>query len=259
MPMHVAAFFESVDQTLDNVAALADGVIPTQADEMLVPDGMGYVAAVRVGSASCERARLSTPSLRQLPSVGLPDLLPVGLLEPESPPAGFHEFWDSPLAINPVKPGGAERLSLLAENDGAGAAEPVYGVVFLASGAVQPEAGPWTPVRATTAAAAVTADAWTTRALTLDNALPAGTYAVGGLRAQSTSLIAARLIFPGQAYRPGVLGCDADADIQPAIFRRGRMGRFGTFTHDSPPQIELLCDAADNEAQEIILDIKKIA
>lgn len=258
MPLHVAAFFESVDQTLDNVAALQDGIIPVQGDDLIVPDGMGFIAAVRVGSATAEFARLSTPSLRQLPSVALPDLQPVGALEPESPPAGFHEFWSQPLPINPAAPGKGERLNLLAENDGAGAAEPVYGIVFLSSGPVQPAPGPWTPVRATTAAAAVTADTWTARNITLAQTLPKGVYAVGGMRVQSTSLIAARLVFPGQSYRPGVLGCDADADIQPGIFRRGGLGELGRFTNDSPPQVELLCDAADNEVQEIVLDIKRV-
>lgn len=253
---HTAAFYESVDQTLDNVAALNDQVMFTSGDDLVVPDGRGALLALRVGSASAERARLVTASLR---AAVLPDLQPVGLLEPESPPAGLHKFLEAPLEI--AGPGGGsrgDRLNLQVENDGAGAAEAVYGIVFLSDGPAKPDPRGWFPVRAVTAAAAVTADAWTNRGITLAQSLPRGVYELGGMRVSSTSLIAARCVFPGQSDRPGCLGCDADADINDPMFRRGGLGVWGRFAYDQPPSIDLLCDAADNEAQQIVLDIRRV-
>jgi len=66
-------------------------------------------------------------------------------------------------------------------------------------------------------------------------------------------------VFPGQPQRPGCIMADDDADITVSRFRDGMSGVWGRFTHDQPPTVDLLCAAADNEAQQIILDVRKVA
>jgi len=77
-------------------------------------------------------------------------------------------------------------------------------------------------------------------------------------------LIAARLVLPGFAWRPGVPGHDAYSDIQAsrfrfgnARFRFGNAGVFGEFTHDSPPTVDCLSASADT-TEEFWFDLVKV-
>lgn len=254
---HTAAFTESVDQTLDNIAALADTILHTNGDDLFVPDGLGALLAIRAGSATMERARIDTATLR---SKLLPDIQPVGALEPESPrPLGFHEFWNQPMQLGAGSAKG-ERLKVLIENDGAGSAEQATAVVWLGSGPITPSPGGWFPIRAT-GTTTLSANAWSNVAITLSQSLPKGEYELGGFRPESAGCIAARAVPTGGAtpsYRPGVLGVDADTDEQPVIFRRGGLGVLCRFAYDQPPSFDFLSISADT-AQELILDVRKVA
>lgn len=251
MPYHLAAFVENVDQTLDNITPLPDDVLATNGDDLIIGDRYTTIFGVWAGSTSAERARIVAASLR---AKVLPDIQPINAgPEPTYPDPKFHDLRECPIVVEP-----SERLNFQVENDGAGAAEDIFGLLFLGSGAPSKASGKWMPVRATTAASAMTANVWNLRSITLAQSLPPGTYELGGVRATSTSLVAVRAVFPGQVERPGALGADGDADQTLEVFRRGNLGVWGTFKHDQLPQFQFLVDAADNEAQQLILDIRKV-
>src|SRR3972149_6415146 len=72
-----------------------------------------------------------------------------------------------------------------------------------------------------------TAGAWSNGALTFLQTIPVGTYAVVGMRAEGTTLVAARLVFRGGGWRPGVMGSVNAQDEGWAGFRNGGFGIFG--------------------------------
>ncbi len=105
-----------------------------------------------------------------------------------------------------------------------------------------------------TGATAVVSRTWSLVNLTFDENLPRGRYAVLGMRAQSTTCVAARLVLPGLAPRPGVIGCTAAGDEGHPIFRHGQMGAFGEWEDTDAMQAEFLCNAAD-ATQIVYLDL----
>jgi hypothetical protein len=109
-----------------------------------------------------------------------------------------------------------------------------------------------------TTSVTLSAYAWTNAALTFSQTLPMGRYQVVGMRARSTGLIAARLVFVGFSWRPGCVGHDAVSDIDNDVFRQGRLGVWGEFEHDTPPTVDFLSVSADSNPT-VWLDLIKVA
>jgi len=147
-------------------------------------------------------------------------------------------------------------LNAQAAEDGAGA-QISNALAWLSDGPIAPVTGIMRTVR-TTCAITLTAYAWSNGALTFDQTLPAGRYQIVGMRAESTGLIAARLVTPASPWRPGVIGFDAESDVEPDRFRYGRCGVFSEFDHDAPPTVDFLSVSADT-AETVHLDLIKIA
>ena len=139
----------------------------------------------------------------------------------------------------------------------ASGAEQEYGLVWLTDGPAQPVTGEIFTVRSTNAST-LTAAAWTNGALTFSQTLPKGRYRVVGMRAQSAGLVAARLVFIGYPWRPGVVGTDSAGDAAPDIFRAGRLGSWGEFDHNTPPSVDFLSVSADT-SQIVHLDLQKVS
>jgi len=88
-------------------------------------------------------------------------------------------------------------------------------------------------------------NAWTQGTIAFMDTLPVGTYDVVGMDVVNVNAIAFRLIFVGQTDRPGFFPRHLpSATDNRRLFRRGRMGVWGTFTQDQIPQIEVLGSAA---------------
>jgi hypothetical protein len=92
------------------------------------------------------------------------------------------------------------------------------------------------------------------------------------MKFNAVSGVAARLIFGNQGSRPGVIACNSatgaanvggfsdSKDQYDALFRYGRAGVFGTFSHTNPPNMEVICSVADPAAaMHVALDLIKIA
>src|SRR5207247_4976321 len=119
-------------------------------------------------------------------------------------------------------------------------------------------AGPQFTLRATGATALI-ASTWVTVPIVFVDDLPRGRYQLVGLRAQSTNLVAARVVFvgPQAATRPGCMGTNNDRYLEHPMFRYGGLGVWGEFEDVEPPAIECLANAA-HAAEIFYLDLSQL-
>jgi len=249
MPFTTVAFSESQDSAvLVNIAAVADPHVRVVGDDIYVPGALPNLAGYYFGGANFTQGQVSSPSLRTLANI---DVEPADLAdEPASPPA-VHDLFASPKPLE-----GGEAINTLMAEDAAGASR-VNAILWFSDGPIAPVTGDIFTVRATGATTLV-ANAWTNGALTFTQTLRRGTYQIVGMRAQSAGLRAARLVAPGETWRPGCLGCDADGDIENQVFRRGKAGVWATFSHDAPPTVDFFSASADT-SEVVHLDLIKTA
>jgi hypothetical protein len=176
-------------------------------------------------------------------------------------------FWDNPI---PLQPG--EAVQVFDINSGTNS-ETTALVLFMTDGNnVNPiqlpaltSVPPFTrieTVRCTTSTT-VNAGTWTPAPLSFTQQLRNGTYAIGGMRVSSATGIAARLIIQNQSgtSRPGCPCVNTtynNVDSGLDKFRYFRLGSWGLFSYQSPPQIEFLCSSADTSA-EVFLDLIKVS
>jgi hypothetical protein len=248
MPFTLCAFHESTtaSKTTYAINALADPHVRVSDDDLWIPEALPMLAAVWAGGAYVTLARLESPTLRTLTPI---DIIPFDLAtEPGSPPALVYQG-HAPKLI-----GGGEALNA---KFSASQADILKALVWLCDGPLAQVTGEIFTVKASTSVT-LTANAWTNAALTFAQTLPKGRYQVVGMRAKSTGLVAARLVFPGYAWRPGCLGFDAYNEVERPEFRHGRMGVWGEFDHDVPPTVDFLSISADSNP-EVWLDLIKIA
>ncbi len=254
---HLAAFWENIDQAgvlQELTAAGGEQVLFTTGDEIRVPDGLDslVLAAANVASTGT-RALLISPSLRDLFNI---DISPLnggndGNVVPSIP----HRILD--LRSNPVKLAAGESLTCQANANPTAAADQSV-LAWLADGPIVPVNPAEVHGLRATAAITATVGAWTNGALTFLQTIPVGNYAVVGMRAMGTTLIAARLVFRGGGWRPGVMGSVAEQDEAWDGFRHGGLGVFGEFHSTVPPTLDVLCNDADT-AQRVILDLVKLS
>ena len=271
-------FYESVaaaaNVLLHNVAGLPDQHVTVQGDNIIVPDDTPNLMAIYAHGggglaadiAFMTQGRLEAPSLKPYLDVAaftafnalLAAQLPVS-------PTPINNYIGKGINLVP-----GENIQYTAAEDAAGEAaadgSTELAAVFLGDGnyGLGSLANlPTETVRFVGQAAAV-ADVWQASAMVFDQALKAGTYAVIGMRFTSPSAVLARLIFSNQGARPGCLGyvtpvTPATTPIENPMFRNGNLGIWGTFSHNNPPQLELICHAADAAATQIgYLDVVRI-
>lgn len=242
---HLAAFFKSqgAGANLAVLNAVAEQVLTVQANAFL-PDKQYQIVGAYFLGALMTQAQFSIPSYRQY---ALPAMHP---LERAAAVPNRPNWID--LRRNPLTVRAAEPLSVLTSNS-AGAPENEYACVLLCPTQLDPvPSGQFISVPFT-AAITATANGWTLGQLTPTQNLPPGTYTVVGMQAQSATGIFARLVFPGQVARPGVLACTAVGNIGILAEKPGELGAWGQFNTVVYPQIEIFCSAADT-AQVVILD-----
>lgn len=246
---HLAAYYESVDGAAANQALtpVNDQVLTISGDDVRVPRGMESLlgGAMLTASTTVTSARFESPSLRAFVNYDLEPIL--GAVVFGSPPEAvlFPE--------TPVKLVADEGLQLVANTDNAGAAVH-WGLAWFGDGPQQQVKGNIFTVRAT-AAITLAAGSWVNGALTFSQTLPAGKYQVVGMRARGTNLVAARLVFVGGAFRPGVPAINAVGDTDNWYQRYGRMGVWGEFQNTTPPTLDAL--GVTDTAQTVFLDLIK--
>jgi len=248
VPFTLVAFIESqAAGTLVNIAGVADPHVRVSGDDVWIPAALPMLAAYYASSAATPTAyRIESPTLRTLTPIDVVNFDTA--IEGVSDPALVYQG-HSPKTI-----GGTEALNAKVTMSAVNYSSLL---AWLCDGPLAQVTGEIFTVKCTNTTT-LTARAWTNGALTFAQTLPAGRYQVVGMRAKSAGLIAARLVFPGYAWRPGCIGCDAYNDVERPEFRHGRMGVWGEFDHDVPPTVDFLSNSADT-SQEVWLDLIKIA
>lgn len=246
----LVGYSESQDTAgaLTPVAALADTHITRSGDDIIIPE-LNKIVLIKALGATISRARLVSPSLRRVANF---EVSPVDIAaEPTSGEYAICDLRNTPIQLMTDEALNAEVV------EGAVGAEQETVLVWLADGSPVPVAGEIFTVRAT-ASQTLTAFAWTNGVLTFTEDLPVGNYQVVGMRAEAAGLIAARLNFVGGIWRPGCLGCDDASDIQDYMFRYGRFGVWGEFSHNRPPTVDFLSVSADT-TETVWFDLIKTA
>jgi len=202
------------------------------------------------GGTTVTEGRIESPSLRRLANQRLGACCTV-LLPPatESPDYYFHNWTKNPRTLDV-----AEGLEFHAVGPGTTYAT---GLIWLADALAPAPSGEMFTVEATASVTGIIL-AWVNGALTFSQTLPAGRYAVVGMRATHTNCDAARLVFVGSSWRPGCVGTEATDRPDIPIFRNGGLGSWGEFEHDSPPTIDLLSQAAAATAPDVTLDLIQV-
>lgn len=279
--LDTVAFYEVraavVYPAIQNTAGLADQHVTVLGDNITVPVQCNKIIGVYWGTAltalavPVRQAIITSPSLRATSNLEITAIdSQVTGAGVEYPGAGslplgtsicYNDFKEAPIQLTP-----GEALNALSGTQAASAVETNRVIVFLTDGVITPmPAGARIETVIGDCAAAAGANAWTATAMVFRQALRAGTYAVVGMRANGVTMTAARLVFGNQGARPGcigtngVLGTFAAENPAGGLFRYGRLGVWGTFSHTNPPVAEVLCQAADAAANmTIALDVIKI-
>lgn len=249
MPFSIVAWDESQDTggNLTAVAAVADPHITVQGDDVRIPDFAPALVGVYAMGPTITRAQLQSPSLRRMLNY---EVQPVDIAAQPDPIKRHNLFVDSPIPLIPD-----ESLNAFVAEGVAGAEREIV-LALLADGPLSPISGEIFQVRVTGATTLV-ANAWTNGALTFDQTLPVGEYAIVGAHFRSTGLLAFRFVAPGVAWRPGATGCAAADDLDLPGQRRGGWGEWLRFRNTTPPTCDWLSLSADT-AETGVLDLLKV-
>lgn len=252
--MHgIAAYYESQTNgsVYDPLAVVVDqSLTPAQSQGYQFPKNMRLLASFAMG-INLTAARVNSPSLRNFI---LPEIIPtVAAATVPTRPAIVDYRQQGPTVL-------ANESVVVETSRGGADAQPVTGAFWFTDRFTPAPGG---PVFTATASFTNTliAGNWTLSALTFNQTLPAGQYAVVGLDVTCGDSALARLVFPGQnMWRPGCVTNLAYGNlIQPPIFRNGYMGLFGTFFNTAQPQLEVFGLVAGAETGAAYLDLIKIA
>jgi len=246
--IHLCGWSESQDSaTLVPTAALADPSMTVSGDNIQVPDyAPNLLGCVAIG-ANVTRAQIQAPSLRRIINLEV-DPLNVNA-EPLSPPLAAMPL-PSPLPLDV-----GEQLQAYMSEDATGASQVTI-LAWLVDKAIEPVSADIYSVRVT-AATTLVAYTWTNAALTFDQVLPVGRYAIVGANFQSAGLLAFRFLFQAYTPRPGGLGRDAASDLALPGQRRGGWGVWGDFHSTTPPTVDFLSISADT-SEVGVLDLVKL-
>lgn len=249
--LHLEAFSSSIatgTTPLLQVSAVLSQMYPLDGSgKGFLVQSLNKIAMAAFQGTHGIRAQLQSPTLRKQPFI---DIVPANRLALFDSPVRLIDWTKAPLQVS-----SNEALTAFAtQNSGAGEIETIG--IWFADGPVQPR--PPTPCLCVhaTATTALTAEAWTPVAFTLDSGLDPGTYAIIGMRAYSATGLLARCIpnMGGQTYRPGVTMVQAYGALDMKYARNGELGTFINFSTTNLPQFELLAASADT-AEELWLDL----
>ena len=241
---HLCAYSTSIATGVETeLNAVTDGILPISNNHVVPqqPCSLLFAAAM---ATNLQRARISTPRFLQYTTPFIRGIM-AGLV-PTSP-AQLATYLMAQLDLTQL-----EEITINAFQNAAGA-QRVTALLGLQFSPNPPATGDIFTLRGTSTGAAV-ANAWTQIAMTWQNALPRGRYAICGLQHQSANGQAARLIIQQQFYRPGCMSQAALSDVAHPYFFKGALGQWGVFDNQTFPNVEVLCNAAD-AAHEVYMDV----
>jgi|SRR5882724_3997201 len=237
------------------IAAVADPHVRVQGNDIYVPtlNRLMACAAMVSTTVTVQYARLDAPSLKRVSRyviAGVQGAAAGNNLPADPQDIEFHYTGLPQLATN-------EAIDAIVNSDPA--ATQFHSVVLWLSDSA-PLRGNYSEIftiRASSVTAAGVSN-WTNVGLVFDDVLPVGRYSIVGMRAESTNMIAARLVVPGYAWRPGVLGCNSGSHREDERFRRGELGEFAQFDEVTLFTVDVLANVAD-ATQRFEFDVVKIS
>ena len=246
---HLIAYFEDVDQANTSLplVGVPDQAVTVDGNNIRVPIELPFIAGggMTTAATTVTSAQIQAPSLRD---VFYPNIKPMSIAAQFGNPPQLNFFPNNPIGVE-----GLEDIQFVTNTDNVGNV-PIYGLVWLQDGPMPPVTGEIRSIRAT-AAVSLSAGNWVNGNLTFDQVLPVGDYQVVGLRVEGTGLIAARIVFQGYPWRPGVQGRTAISHVDVPEMRFGGSGVWGTFNNNVPPTID--CLGIVGTSQAVILDLIK--
>lgn len=255
MTFTIGAFAEDIDAAGANVniTAVPDAHLTTNGDDLTVPELANIAWAAGGIGLTPLLCRLESPTLRDLNRLAINPLngLNDGDVEPSDPIAIYA------IPQNPRRLSATELLQCTINSNTAAAAYQ-WCIVGLADGPLLPVVRAELITVEATSATTVTARAWSNTQLTFSDRLDPGRYEVLGLRAIGATMIVARYVFKPGRWRPGCIATDSMSTNDAPLFRNGQLGVWGTFSSTEPPDVEVLCDAADT-SQRYFLDLVKVS
>ena len=251
---HFACYDASIanGSVLVQVAAIADPVLAPSGSGFLVPGVINKLMRVAAFGTNLTRVQLTSASLRDYAPF---DVGPVNVGTLIASPANFADFSDNPipLATN-------EELDAFGVQSNAGAQRIGVGI-WMCDGPRRPVTQRAFTVH-WTATATLSANAWSSTAITFDNGIPSGTFAIVGSRMISAGAVFHRWIpRGGPAYRPGGFAGQAQS-FNPVDGSRWsdyveNWGEWLRFTNTTPPQVEVFSISADT-TEEGYLDLVQV-
>lgn len=247
--MHLAAFRGSVVNGTTNtaIAGVPDNALPRSTSGNFFAPPNATIFAAAAGGINATRSRINTPNFRK---VGFPSIAPLNQTVAVPSPPNMALYGD----YGP-KPEPTDEISVEATHSDA-AAQIQYALMWFKFGQGSKPGGMEYRLRFTAAVTGVVGS-WASGAIAFDQTIPSGDYAIVGMDVFGTNLLAARLIFIGGGWRPGVLARNAVGSVPHRLFLDAYDGVFGVFNNVALPQLEVYVEAA-NSAQEGYLDIIKL-
>ena len=246
---HTCATFVAAGNTANtNQPPVQDGIMVIQNSHFLPQRDMYLLYGYHSGVTE-QRARITTPKTRQISPIFIRPINAALLPATLTRPADYRS--------NPFRLAALEEIAVESTNSAVGPNNS-FTVLGLSPGPSNPPASGDVYTMRGTGTGTAGAAAWTQIVMTWADTLPAGRYQCVGLNASSATMIAARLIFDQQAWRPGCIGGVDETTIQDQMFRFGGLGVWGEFNAYAMPNVEVLCNAAD-AAYIVYLDLIRIS
>lgn len=232
--------------------ALADPHITTWLTDIFVPKWNKLMGVYAVGTTMVD-LRLESPSLRRLTYERISPVENAVNFPSDHNPDGFlYDRFERPRELVV-----SEHLQAHTPTGEAFAGADISFIgVALGDGITPIPSGPIFSVHATCLAGG-TKWLWSNTTLTLTEDIPAGRYAVVGMKFMEATALAARLVFQEGGPRPGCIGTIDEQSPDCSRFRAGKAGLWGEFEHDALPTIDTLSDLA-GAAGTVILDLIQI-
>lgn len=244
---HLAIWASSIAQNaaLANIGTVIDEVLNPFSSIVYTPESDLKILRIYGRGDSVSQIRMDSPLLRP---IGPPQIQPFDTAaEPSDlPPINKYDLSALPWLRN-------DPLGMLISRAGAGASVCQV-LAWVAPQFPQPDFGPTRAIRATSSVT-LTTSGWVSSSLTFDQQLPPGRYRIVGMSAEGTGLLASRLVFSTQVWRPGVLAQDSAGEYDHEWFRRGNFGKFGEFESYAPPTLQSFGFTAGAITATVWLDV----
>ena len=246
---HTLAWYNSAqaDIVLTDAIPIPDEIFLIQ-NANFVPQFDYDILFAAVFSTTLLRSQITSATIRQFSPVAIRPM--GGTLIPGDQP-NVADYRNAPVRVSALE-------ELIVQNgQTTGGAVDVATVMGVTRNFIPAPVGSVFTMRVTSATAA-TADVWSNIAATFADNLPTGRYAVVGLNYFAVGAIAARLIFEDSIDRPGCIAGTLAANATAPMFNGGGLGKWGEFSSNRPPNIQVLCNAA-TAVHELALDFIRIA